>query len=144
MRTVLRGLLVVALVAVLGFLLLGYWTGSLRFNPTASSSHGIDAPRPVDMQKARERGAELGEKVGAATAKVQETLAETGMTAKIKAKMALDDSVKARAIEVSTDESTVTLTGSVGSRAEHDRALSLARETAGVTRVVDHLVLQSR
>ena len=80
----------------------------------------------------------------AATARVQETLAETGITAKIKAKMALDDAVKARAIDVSTEESTVTLTGSVGSRAEHDRALSLARETAGVTRVVDHLVLQSR
>jgi hyperosmotically inducible periplasmic protein len=144
MRTVLRGLLAVALVAVLGFPLFGYWTGSLRFNPTASGSHGIDAPRPVDVQKARERGAALGEKVGAATAKVQETLAETGITAKIKAKMALDDAVNAHAIDVSTDGSTVMLTGTVGSRAEHDRALSLARETAGVARVVDHLVLQSR
>jgi len=144
MRTVLRGLLVVALVAVLGFLVFGYWTGSLRFNPTDSGSRGIDAPRLVDVQKARERGAELGEKVGAATAKVQETLAETAMTAKIRAKMALDDAVKARAIDVSTEGSTVTLTGSVESRTEHDRALSLARETAGVTRVVDHLVLQSR
>jgi hyperosmotically inducible protein len=144
MRTVLRWLLVVALVAGLGFLLFGYATGSLRFNPTASGAQDIEAPGAVDVQKARERGAELGEQIGAATAKVQETLAEAEITSKIKAKMALDDSVKARAIDVSTDGSTVTLTGSVGSRAEHDRALSLARETAGVNRVVDHLAFQSR
>jgi hyperosmotically inducible protein len=140
MRTVRRGLLVIALVAVLGFLLFGYSTGSLRFNPPASASHGVDVPGPVDVQRARERGAELGEKVGVATAKIQETLAEGEITAKIKAKMALDDAVKASAIGVSTEGSTVTLTGNVGSRAEHDRALSLARETSGVARVVDHLV----
>ena len=110
MRTVLRGLLVIALVAVLGFLLFGYSTGSLRFNPPASASHGVDAPGPVDVQRARERGAELGEKVGVATAKIQETLAEGEITAKVKAKMALDDAVKASAIGVSTEGSTVTLT----------------------------------
>jgi hyperosmotically inducible protein len=143
MRTI-RGLLVVALVAVLGFLLFGYLTGSLRFNPPASASHGVDAPGPVDAQRARERGAELGEKLGAATATIQETLAEGEITAKIKAKMALDDAVKASAINVSTEGSIVTLTGSVGSRAEHDRALSLARETSGVARVVDHLAPPSR
>src|ERR1700730_15885609 len=72
MRT-LRGLLVVVLVAVLGFMLFGYLTGSLRFNPPASASHGVDTPGPVDLQRARERGAEPGEKVGAATATIQET-----------------------------------------------------------------------
>ena len=55
--------------------------------------------------------------------------------------MALDDLVKARRIDVSTDGSTVTVSGTVGSRAEHDRAVALARETAGVTTVIDHLSL---
>jgi osmotically-inducible protein OsmY len=55
--------------------------------------------------------------------------------------MALDDSVKARSVEVSTTGTTVTLTGTVRSVAEHDRTIALARETAGVNRVVDHLVL---
>lgn len=53
--------------------------------------------------------------------------------------MALDDSVKARAIDVTTTGSTVTLTGTVRSASERDRAVALARETAGVTAVVDRL-----
>jgi osmotically-inducible protein OsmY len=53
--------------------------------------------------------------------------------------MALDDLVKARAIDVTTNGTTVTLTGTVSSHAEHDRAVALARETKGVTRVVDGL-----
>ena len=54
----------------------------------------------IDIQKAREQGAELGEKAAAATAKVEQTVEEAAITTKIKAKMALDDSVKARAIDV--------------------------------------------
>jgi osmotically-inducible protein OsmY len=56
--------------------------------------------------------------------------------------MALDDSVKALAIDVSTTGSTVTLSGRVRSAAEHNRALALTRETNGVTHVVDRLVVQ--
>jgi osmotically-inducible protein OsmY len=68
---------------------------------------------------------------------------DAAVTTKIKAKMALDDTIKARAIDVSTSGTTVTLSGRVGSRAERDRALSLARETSGVTEVVDHLRIGS-
>ena len=53
--------------------------------------------------------------------------------------MVLDDSVKARAIDVTTNGSIVTLSGAVQTKAEHDRAVALARETAGVTKVVDRL-----
>jgi len=56
--------------------------------------------------------------------------------------MTLDDEVKARAIDVTTNGSTVTLTGTVGSKAEHDRAVSLARDTAGVTHVIDQLRIE--
>jgi osmotically-inducible protein OsmY len=38
----------------------------------------------------------------------------------------------------------VTLSGTVASRAEHDRAVSLARETEGVTQVIDELTLNVR
>jgi osmotically-inducible protein OsmY len=61
------------------------------------------------------------------------------ITARIKAKMALDDSIKALDISVNTDGSTVTVSGVVGSPAQRERALSLARETEGVTQVVDRL-----
>jgi osmotically-inducible protein OsmY len=42
---------------------------------------------------------------------------------------------------VSTTGTTVTVTGAVRTAAEHDRAVALARETAGVKKVVDHLEL---
>jgi osmotically-inducible protein OsmY len=38
----------------------------------------------------------------------------------------------------------VTLTGTVRSVDEHDRAVRLARETAGVTQVVDRLRIEVR
>jgi osmotically-inducible protein OsmY len=50
--------------------------------------------------------------------------------------------VKARAINVTTDGTTVTLAGTVHSRQERDRALGLARETDRVTKVVDQLVIK--
>jgi osmotically-inducible protein OsmY len=56
--------------------------------------------------------------------------------------MVLDDNIKARAIDVTTDGSTVTLSGTLQTVDEHDRAIRLARETAGVTHVVDHLRIE--
>jgi osmotically-inducible protein OsmY len=53
--------------------------------------------------------------------------------------MALDDVVKARSIDVTTRGTTVTLSGVVESKAEHDRALALARETEGVKDVIDNM-----
>ena len=94
---------------------------------------------PESIERARERGAEIGEKAAIATAKVQETLGDAALTTKIKAKMALDDSVEARMIDVTTRDGAVTLTGSVRSASERERAVSLARETTGVTRVIDNL-----
>ena len=58
--------------------------------------------------------------------------------------MALDDAVKARAINVTTRGTTVTLSGTVESKVEHDRAMALARETDGVTQVIDDLRLLQR
>jgi hyperosmotically inducible protein len=96
------------------------------------------------LTKARERGAELGEKAAIATEHIREAAHETTITTKIKAKMALDDSVKSRTIDVATDGSTVTLSGTVGSTAERRRAVTLARETDGVTTVIDRLVVEAR
>ena len=110
---------------------------------------GVDRPAasgtatPSSVDTARERGAEVGEKVAVAAAKMKESAGEAALTSKIKAKMVLDDNIKARAIDVTTNESTVTLSGTVRSVDEHDRAVRLARETAGVTRVVDRLRVEA-
>ena len=133
-----RAFLVLVLLAVLGFALFNYWPGTpLTLAPHPTDASGTSGT--IDTERARQRGAEIGEKAGEAAAKVQESITEAQITAKIKAKMTLDDSVKARAIEVSTTGATVTLEGTVGSAAEHKRAIALARDTNGVDRVVDRL-----
>ncbi len=58
--------------------------------------------------------------------------------------MALDDTLDGSRIHVSTDDNVVTLTGTVINEAQHARSLALARETAGVAMVVDHLSVGSR
>lgn len=140
MRTIARMLLGLLLVAVVGFLLLGYWAGWRAADRPASTPVGTTGG-VIDMEKARERGAAIGEKAAVATEKVRETVNDAAITAKIKAKMALDETVKALAIDVTTSGTTVTLRGTVRSAAERDRAVALARETSGITKVVDELTM---
>jgi hyperosmotically inducible protein len=139
MRANLRAFFVIVLLLVVGFVAFGYWTGASWLSATAPA--GDAGTAGTATKRARERGAELGEKAAVAAEQVGNTMGEAAITAKIKAKMALDDSVRARSVDVSTTGPTVTLTGTVRSVTEHDRTIALARETAGVGRVVDHLVL---
>jgi hyperosmotically inducible periplasmic protein len=140
MRALLRALLVIALLLVVGFVVIGYWTGAPWLSTITAP---LAASRPAAApETTRERGAELGEKAAQAAQEVGNAVDDAAITAKIKAKMTLDDSVRARAVDVSTTGSTVTPSGTVRSVAEHNRAITLARETDGVTRVVDHLVLR--
>ena len=81
---------------------------------------------------ARETSAEVKERAG-------EAVSAVALTSKIKAKMALDDVVKASDINVDTEGSVVTLSGDVGSLDERRRAVRIATETAGVTKVVNQL-----
>src|SRR5262249_20113690 len=133
-----RLLLLVCVFAVGGVLAYNHWTGNgWTLTPPATSATGVDAER------AREKGAELTRDVAkrtlAAADSTEEAVGEAAVTTKIKSKMALDDYVKARTINVATNGTVVTLAGTVQSEAEHQRAVRLARETAGVTRVVDKL-----
>ena len=102
-----------------------------------------DTVRDGVRTAARETAAEVKERASAGvhTAKnrAEEAVGAAALTSKIKAKMALDDVVKASAINVDTEESVVTLTGDVRSADERRRAVRIATETAGVTKVVDHL-----
>jgi len=66
---------------------------------------------------------------------------DTGITTAVKAKMATDDAVKASEINVDTHNHVVTLNGTVGSQAEKERAVLIARDTNGVSSVVDDLIV---
>ena len=115
-------LLLVILVAVGGFLL-GWW--------------GSDGDLTTD--RAREAGAEVGERAGTAAIQAKTALEDGALTAKIKSKMALDDTIQFTRIDVDTTDRVVTLTGTVDTDAQRQRALQLARETDGVQKVVDRL-----
>ena len=129
-------ILLIVLVAV-GAFLLGWWG-----NRKVGSG---DAPREtvgttgVSTERARQVGAEVGERTAAAANEAKRALAEGQTTAKIKAKIALDDSVKASSVDIDTTGTTVTVTGTVGSQAQKGRILQLARETQGVKEVVDRI-----
>ncbi|MEO8256368.1 MAG: BON domain-containing protein [Acidobacteriota bacterium] len=144
MRMLIRLILVVVLLAVAAVVLPTYWPDAPWNRPGGYSSPPAGTTGTIDKERAREVGAEVGEKTAAAAEKVRDATHDVTITTKIKAKMALDDLVKARRIDVSTDGSTVTLSGTTGSVAEHNRALALARETDGVSQVIDRIQVSSR
>ena len=136
-RGLVRLVLVALVVVAAAFFLFGYWSSG-RFR---SAPPRYKTPQ-IDTAAAREAGAAIGEKTAVAASRVSESLEEGSLTAKIKAKMVLDDVVKARAIDVTTEGTTVTLSGTVHSQDEHARAIALARETNGVSKVVDQLTVR--
>jgi osmotically-inducible protein OsmY len=67
------------------------------------------------------------------------TFDDAWITTKIQSQYFLDQLVKGRTIDVNTRLGVVTLKGTVDSTAARDTALAIARDTDGVTRVVDRL-----
>ena len=130
-----RAVVLIVVVVGAGAFLLGWW-GSGRLRDDARQTVGTTG---VDTQKAREVGAKVGETTATAADQARRAVNEGAITGKIKAKMALDDTVKALDIDVDTVGTTVTLSGSVATDAQRQKALQLARETEGVTQVVDQL-----
>jgi hyperosmotically inducible periplasmic protein len=62
---------------------------------------------------------------------------DVGITTKVRAKMSVDDTVRASRIEVTTENGVVTLTGNIDNAEAKERALSIARQTKGVVEVRD-------
>jgi osmotically-inducible protein OsmY len=140
-RLLFRLIVLLCAVAIVGVVLLGWWPGGgfIRDSPL-----GGRVDRDTVADEVRAAGEKAGAKAAEVAGQAQEALATGGVTAKIKAKMALDELVQARDIKVDFADGVVTLTGTVRSDAERARAVDLARETAGVSRVVDHLARAER
>jgi osmotically-inducible protein OsmY len=146
-RCVFRLMLVGALIAG-GAYMLGYrWDDTTESRvraagATAAATAAAAADRlaeKVDREGIREAGAGIANTIGDQAGRAEAALGETRLTAKIKAKIALDDTIEAEDLNVDTEGSVVTLRGSVASGRARQRALQLARETEGVTSVVDRL-----
>jgi hypothetical protein len=139
-RALFRVILVVVVVVAIAAFFMGYRWGVPRGVADRPVEHPIGtAGSGIDAGRARAAGAEVGEKVATGVNEAQQQLADAALTAKIKSKMALDDSIEARRIDVDTNGTVVTLSGTVRSAQEKAKALQLARDTAGVTSVVDRL-----
>jgi hyperosmotically inducible protein len=142
-RALVRAVVLIVILVAAGAFLLGWWGGGGRVRPFEAPREAVGT-MGVDKERAREVGAEVGERAAAATEQARRALSDGSLTAKIKAKMALDDTVKALDVDVDTNGSTVTVSGTVATSAQRDRVVQLAKETAGVTRVVDHLTVRQR
>jgi osmotically-inducible protein OsmY len=138
MRTI-RRLLMLAVLGVGGIAAFNYWS--------ANGGPRVSRPAAVEVANAKQYATQLADraatKAGNVANRVGHTMDASALTVKIKSKMALDDRVNARTINVDTTGSVVTLSGTVASAAVRDRATRLARDTEGVTRVVDRLRVRS-
>lgn len=116
--------------------------GARTLRSTFSETVG-DTVREGVRNAARERSAEVRDRAAAgvhdAVNTAEDAVSTMTLTTKIKAKMTLDDVVKASDIDVDVDGGIVTLTGVVESKDEQRRAVRIATETSGVTRVVNHI-----
>jgi osmotically-inducible protein OsmY len=147
-RGLLKLILIVIIVVAVGMFFLG-WNLNDGDNEVAETRDAAaDAGQAVGTagetaaERGRQAGAEIGERAGQAAAQAQRALGDGSLTAKIKAKMGLDDTVRALNLDVDTVNGVVTVKGVVGSEAEKARALQLARETEGVRQVVDQLTVR--
>src|SRR5258706_2781793 len=68
-------------------------------------------------------------------------VSDAALSARIKTAFATDDVVKAHDIKVDAMRGTITLTGTVKSAAERDKAISIARNTKGVISVTDRITV---
>ena len=136
-KGLLKLIILVVVIVAAGVFFLGWdidrWRGVGRSGEAIGTSGG---------QTAREVGATAREKTSQAADATMRALEDGRLTTKIKAKMALDDSVKALALDVDTKDTVVTVSGEVRSEAERQRALALARETEGVKQVVDRIQIR--
>lgn len=139
----LRLVLIVIVVAAAAAFFMGYRIADRGDSgPLNDPAVGTTGSRPVDTSRARETGAEVGEKLAVGANQAQRAVSNAALTSKIKAKMALDDLVKAAAIDVENEGGVVTLKGTVGTEAERARAVQLTRETEGVTSVTDRIQIR--
>lgn len=70
---------------------------------------------------------------------VTQSMSDGALSAKIKTAFVTDSGVNAGDIKVDSMRGVVTLTGTVKTAAERDKAISIARDTKGVVEVKNHI-----
>lgn len=132
-----RTLLIIVLLIIVGYFLLQY------ANPQTKKNTDTALKQAYNELKQKAKDEKVKEKVEKGAKQLEDLALDTSITAAIKAKMAADEQVKASNIDVDTKNGVVTLTGTVSSKAEADRAIALAKEAEGVKSVTSHLVVKA-
>ena len=142
-RALLRLLILLVTLAAVAMFFLGYRLDDgaiVRSGPPPVGTSGR-VPQ-VDSAKVRETGAAIGAKIAEGASEAQTALTNGALTAKIKSKMALDDTLDSSHISVDTANGVATLSGRVPTERDRQRAVQLARETKGITSVTDRLTVR--
>jgi hyperosmotically inducible protein len=137
MGSLIRTLLVLAIVVIGGAYLLGYLPNTAAI---FSSPPKVEVPK-LEKEKVAAAASDVKTRAVEAAQRMDDTLADTALTTKIKAKIALDDLVKSADVSIHTKDGVVTMEGAVASATLKERLLSLARETNGVKSVVDQVTV---
>ncbi|MEX2272908.1 MAG: BON domain-containing protein [Vicinamibacterales bacterium] len=101
----------------------------------------VDAAGTID-ERAREQARDAAAKAGDAVERPGDAgaaLTDAGITTAVKTRLLADPDVAGLKIDVDTRETVVTLTGTVATAAQKTEAGNIARDTTGVTRVVNNL-----
>lgn len=104
-----------------------------------------DKPGPAETagKKIDQTADKVGDKLGEQGAKAGVAIADTEITAKVKAAIFAEPGLKTLQISVDTVQGVVTLSGSVDTRSISNRAKELAGAVAGVKDVENRLVVKS-
>ena len=89
-------------------------------------------------EQAKDAARDASAQADAAGDRAEALISDAAITSSVKAKLLADTTVSGLKIDVDTRDGVVTLNGTVDSRAEAERAASLARKTDGVKRVINN------
>jgi hyperosmotically inducible protein len=112
--------------------------------PAESAGRKIDQTTDEARKKIGETANSIGEKMNEQTAKTAVVLDDTGITTKVKAAIFAEPELKTLRISVETIQGVVTLSGSVDSLSNSQRAKDLAGAVADVKDVNNQLVVISK
>jgi len=112
--------------------------------PAESAGKNIDRSLDQAGDKIEAAADKVGDKMSEQSAKAGVAIADTEITAKIKAAFLAESGLKTLRISVDTVKGVVTLTGSVDKQSQSDMAKAMAGAVEGVSKVDNRLVATSK
>ena len=111
---------------------------NITVTDTAPTGGLLDDRNDVD-DRLGQAGRDAGNAIERGVDRTTAAAGDAAITSAVKAKFLADTAVSGLKIDVDTSNGIVTLTGNVSSKAEAERAVTMARNTEGVTRVINNL-----